>query len=180
MDTPSLTQLIDKAKNAYEAEDFEQAAQWYEQAASQYTQLDDPINAAEMANNRSVSLLRNGNAQGALQAAQGTDQVFARAGDVHRQAMAIGNQASALEALHRTDEAIKLYQQSNELLKGINDQTLRVYVLQSLSGLQLGKRQYLQAMATMQAAMEIKSHLSFRERILKKLIQIVFKLLGNG
>jgi tetratricopeptide (TPR) repeat protein len=179
MDALSLPQMIDKAKSAYKAEDFEEAARWYERAGSQYSDQDDLLNAAEMANNRSVCLLRSGNSQAALAASKGTEKIFAQAGDLRRQAMAMGNQAAALESMQRIDEAISLYQNSNELLKQINDHDLRMFVLQSLSGLQLKRHQYLQALATMQAALDIKQKLSLRERILKKLLQIVFSLLGR-
>lgn len=179
MDVLSLPQMIDKAKAAYDAEDFEEAARWYDRAGNQFTLDLDPINAAEMANNRSVCLLRSGNPQAALAVSRGTEKIFAQAGDIRRQAMALGNQAAAVEAMQRVDEAISLYQQSNELLKQINDHDLRMYVLQSLSGLQLKRRQYLQALATMQAALEIKQKLTLRERILMKLLQIVFSLLGR-
>jgi tetratricopeptide (TPR) repeat protein len=179
MDAPTLSEFIEKAKTAYEAEDFEEAAQWYDRAVGQYTQQGEPLNAAEMANNRSVSLLRGGNPQGALQASLGTEKVFAEAGDLKRQAMALGNQAAALDSLHKVEEAIQLYQQSNQLLKQLNEQALRVYVLQSLSGLQLRQRHYMNAMATMEAALEIKPNLSLRERFLRKLLQIVFKMLGR-
>jgi tetratricopeptide (TPR) repeat protein len=179
MDSYSLPQLIEKAKSAYEVEDFEESARWYDRAGSQYSLQADHLNSAEMANNRSVCLLRAGNPHAALEASRGTEKVFAQAGDLHRQAMALGNQAAALEAMQRIDEAISLYQQSNELLKKIEDHDLRVFVLQSLSGLQLKRRQYLQALATMQAALDLKQKLTLRERILKKLLQIVFSLLGR-
>lgn len=179
METLSLPQMLEKAKTAYETEDFEEAAQWYERAAKEYTALGDAINAAEMNNNRSVSLLRADNPNAAYQAALGTEQVFAQAGDVRRQAMALGNQAAALDNMKKYEEAIQLYRQSNELLKQINDPNLRIYVLQSLSALYLRRRQYLEALAAMQAALDLKSNLSLRERILKKLLQIVFGMLGR-
>ncbi len=120
-----------------------------------------------MANNRSVAVLRSGNAQIAFSIAQGTDQIFAQAGDIRRQAMALGNQAAALDAMNKSDEAIQYYQQCNELLKQGNDPSLRAYVLQSLSGLYLRRRRYLDALIVMEAALDIKEHISFREKVLK-------------
>lgn len=178
-DNISLSQMVEKAKYAYEVEDFEESARWYDRASSQYLLQNDRVNAAEMDNNRSVCLLRSGNPHAALAAAKGTEKVFAEIGDLHRQAMALGNQAAALEAMQRPDEAISMYQQSNELLKQVEDHELRIFVLQSLSGLQLKRRQFLQALATMQAALDLKQKLTIRERILKKLLQIVFSLLGR-
>jgi tetratricopeptide (TPR) repeat protein len=179
MDTPSTGKMIEQARSAYEAEDFDEAAKWYERVASEYALQDDLINAAEMQNNRSVSLLRSGKSQEAYLASKGTEIVFAAAGDAHRQAMALGNQASALEAMKRDSEAIQLYQESNELLKKLNEPDLRIYVLQSLSGLYLRKRKFFEAMAAMQSALDLKQHLSIRERILKKLLQVVFNMLGR-
>lgn len=180
MEEPTLTQLIENAKSAYEAEEFEQAAQWYERASLQYSSMNDLVLAAEMTNNRSVAILRAGNPQNAYTVAKGTEQIFAQAGDIHRQAMALGNQAAALEAMNQADQAIDYYQQSNELLKRVDDQTLRAYVLQSLSGLYLRKRRYLDALVVMEAALDIKEHLSLREKILKRLLQVVSGLLGRS
>jgi tetratricopeptide (TPR) repeat protein len=179
MTTSGTQNPIEQAKTAYEAEDYEEAARWYEQAANQCTARGDLVQAAEMSNNRSVSLLRANNPQAALQASQGTELVFAKAGDARRQAMALGNQASALEGLKKDDEALQLYRRSNEILKELNDHELRIYILQSMSGLHLRHRRYLEAMAAMHAALEIKPHLSLRERFLKKLLQIVYGMLGH-
>lgn len=171
--------MVDQAKSAYDAEDFDEAAKWYERAANEYTAQSDQVNAAEMQNNRSVSLLRAGKPQAAYQASKGTESVFADAKDLRRQAMALGNQAAALEALKKDSEALAHYQQSNELLKSINEPDLRIYILQSLTGVYLRQRQFFQAMAAMQAALELKQHLSLRERFLKKLLQVAFSLLGR-
>ena len=171
--------LIEHAKTAYAVEDYEEAAQWYERAAQQYSAQGDTRLAAEMSNNRSVSLLRADNPQSALQASQGTELVFAQAGDARSQAMALGNQAAALEALKKDSDALLRYQQSNEILKQLNENELRIYILQSMAGLHLRHFRYLEAMAAMHAALEIKPHLSLRERFLKKLLQIVYGMLGQ-
>ncbi len=179
MTTPNSQSYTEQAKAAYEAEDYEEAAQWYERAAAQYTAQGDLLLAAEMSNNRSVSLLRAGNPQNAYQAALGTELVFAQAGDGRRQAMALGNQAAALEGLKKDAEALQRYQQSNEILKQINEHELRTYILQSMSSLHLRHRRYLEAMAVMYVALELKPRLTFREQILKKLLQIVYRMLGQ-
>lgn len=69
-----------------------------------------------MANNCSVAYLKAGNAAAALEAVTGTDAIFAEKGDRLRQAMALGNQAAALEGLNQLDAAIGSYNQSAELL----------------------------------------------------------------
>ena len=56
MTEPTTPQeMIAQAKSAYEAEEFTQAAAAFAAAQQAYTAANDPLNAAEMANNRSVA-----------------------------------------------------------------------------------------------------------------------------
>src|SRR5512140_2944108 len=99
MTLSELTKLSEDGKQAFQAGEYEPAAQKFEAAADGYASLNDKVNAAEMKNNLSVTLLKLGRCQAALDAVLGTDQVFARASDVRREGMAWGNQAAALEEL---------------------------------------------------------------------------------
>ena len=176
----SPQQLTKKAEAAYQNEDYEQAIRLYTTAKEAYTQAGDALSAAEMSNNLSVVWLRQGNAAQSLQALDGAEQVFAQAGDTRRQAMTCGNQAAALEALNRRPEAISAYEQSAALFRQAGETDLRVYVLKSLSALQMRAGRRFEAMATMQAALDSQKSLSLRERLLRKLLQIVFSLLRRG
>jgi tetratricopeptide (TPR) repeat protein len=171
--------LVDQAKAAYQDEEFEKAAELFAQVEKGALASGDALDAAEMANNRSVALLKAGQAEQALQAAQGTDAIFAQAGDIRRQAIALGNQAAALEGLKRYDDAMTLYKQCAELLKSTDDKELRTYVLQSMSALQLRRGKQFEAMVSMEAALDAKQKLSVKDRFLKKLLQTVSKLLNR-
>ncbi len=174
-DTPSS--LAASAEKAYHAGQLPQAAALFEQAAGLYTAAGNPVKAAEMANSQSVVLLRSGDAQAALNACSGTDRIFAQAGEIQKQALALGNQAAALEALNRLDEALDLYRQSSDLLKQTGDQEHRAYVLKSISALQIRTGHQLEGLASMEAALENKKKLSLQERILKKIIHVPFQML---
>ena len=118
MTTPqNIEQLIAEAKAAYEAEEYSQAITGFEAAEQALKANGDLLNAAEMANNRSVALLKSSKPADALACIESTDQVFAQAGDPKRQAMALGNQATALEELGRTDDALAKYHQSVDIFK---------------------------------------------------------------
>jgi tetratricopeptide (TPR) repeat protein len=69
----------------------------------------DELNAAEMKNNESVALLQAGKAKEALQATDGTEEVFQKAGDIKRQGIAVSNRAAALEGLKKWKEALAEY-----------------------------------------------------------------------
>ena len=173
----SLSSTVSQGHTAFKAEDYEQAAGFFATAAAEYQQTGDTLNAAEMANNRSVALLKAGSPQAAFDAAAGTAEIFAQAGDVKRQAMAMANQASALEGLKKDKDALGLYEQSNELLKQVGDKELRSYVLKCISAIQLRSGSQFEAMASMQAAIDNKPSQTVKDRFLNRLIKQVFTLL---
>lgn len=177
--SPSMQQLVNEAKEAYQTEEYQLAAQKFVAAEKAYSQAGDALMAAEMANNRSVALLKGGNAEGALEAASGTEQVFAQVGDIRRQAIALSNQASALEALKKYDNALELYRQAADLLKTTGDEDMRAYILKSISMIQFRHQDRFAALASMRSALESQKNLSLRDRVLKWLLGVVFRMLGG-
>jgi tetratricopeptide (TPR) repeat protein len=172
------TLLAQQAQTAYQAGQYTQAADLFEQAAAETGTAGDESAAAELANNASVAALQAGDAARALRHAANTDELFARAGDRHRQALALGNQAAAHEALGHLDQAANLYQRCSDLLKQTGTAPeMRSAVLKSLSALQLRSGNQLQAMATMQAALDMQKKLTLRERILNKLLKVPFRMM---
>jgi len=172
-------QIVEQARTAYQDEDYSNAAELYKIAENAFTTAGDPLSSAEMANNRSVALLKAGNAKGALLAVEGTDAVFSRVNDEKRQAMALANQAAALESLKKYPEALEHYEQSSEILKRIGENDLRAYVLKSISAIQLRQGKQLEAIASMSASLDNKPNPGVKDRFMKRLIQQVFKLLSR-
>jgi tetratricopeptide (TPR) repeat protein len=176
-DQPSPSQLAHDANRAYQSGDYHKAIQLFQKAADIYQLTGDDLLYAEMANNISVAWLFAGNPQQSLQSAEKTDLIFAQASDTRRQAMALGNQAAALEALGDVDEAINRYQRSLKLLDKKKDKELRASVLKPLSALQLRQGKQLEALALMREAVNSQEHLSLQEKIIKKIIDLPFKLI---
>src|SRR6266545_3235852 len=141
--------LAEEGRRAFEKKQFDLAADFFRQAAEVYTLSGAGLLAAEMNNNLSVSLLQAGNPQDALKAALGTDQVFAAANDLNRQAMALGNQAAALEALKRYKEAM---------------------VMKSAAALKLKTGKITDSAFKMMGALEAKQKPTLFERILRFLL----------
>ena len=131
------SQLADEGKAAFAAGRFAEAAEFFQQAANGFTLGRDGLNAAEMGNNRSVALLKAGKAQAAFESALGTDKVFEGAADIKRQAMALGNQGAALEALKRIDEALELYERSADLFAKSGKRDMQSMVLKTIAGIRL-------------------------------------------
>jgi tetratricopeptide (TPR) repeat protein len=169
-----------EAKNAYLRKDFSAAADAYQAAAASFSSKGDELSAAEMKNNASVAYLQAGNAELALDSALITDQVFASVGDTRRQAIALGNQAAAYEALGQLEAAAKAYESSSDLLKLIGDKELRPTVMRSLSSIQLRLGRQMEALVTMQAGLNQIENPSLMQRLMKKIIQSPFNYFNRS
>lgn len=174
-----LDQLVDEAKKAYEKGEYKQAAIIFERAAESCRAKDDLLLAAEMANNQSVALLQANDAEAALEAVHGTEEVFRQAGESVKQALAIGNRAAALESLGQLEEAEAAYQRSADLLKENGEMDLYAHVMKTLSAVQVRQGKQLEALASMRVGIEGLEKPSLKQRLLKKLLKIPYKFIGQ-
>lgn len=164
--------FADQAVQAYQSGGFTQAARAFEQAAHGYTEHGEPLMAAEMQNNRSVALLRAKDPQAALEALQGTDQLFAASGDSRRQGMALANRASALQVLKRYKESMESYKQAGDALEKAGEINLRVDVMQQLAWLYLRRFKFYEAILTLQSALAGVKNPTLKQRLMKKILFI--------
>lgn len=166
-------QIADQGKQAFESKNFIEAAELFRQAAEGFTVGNSALMAAEMMNNMSVALLQAGRAQEALNAALGTDQIFAEAKDIKRQGMAVGNQAAALEGLNRYDEAIAAFERSAELFAQAGEGDLRSMVMKSAAAIKLKTGKITDSAFKMMGSLDVKENPSFFERILKFFLRFI-------
>jgi tetratricopeptide (TPR) repeat protein len=165
--------LTEDGKLAFQAGQYETAAAMFDRAARGYAALSDQANAAEQKNNLSVALLKMGKPQEALDAASGTDEIFARAKDLKRQGMAVGNEAAGLEALKRLDEALSAYERSAALFAEAGEGDLRSMVLKAAAGIKFRRGKVTDSAYKMIGSLEAKDKPSIFERILKFLLRLV-------
>jgi tetratricopeptide (TPR) repeat protein len=165
--------LNEQGKQAFQAGQLEQAVDSFRAAALAYVSSHDELNAAESRNNLSVALLQLGKSQESLEAALGTDELFAKAGDLKRQGMALGNQAAALESLKRFDEALAAYEHSAVVFEQAGEGDLRAMVLKSAAGVKLRSGKVKESVFKMVGSLEAKQNPSIFERILRTLVRFV-------
>lgn len=176
---PQAEELAEQGRKSYQAGQYASAARQFEQAALLYHQADQPVQAAEMKNNCSVAHLKHGDHAEALDAVLGSAAVFQQAGLLCQQAMALANQAAALEGLQRFEEAITLYQQADQILSACGEHELRAIVLHALAAVQLRSGQQIQALAAAQTALSLQHNLTLRQRVLARLFGTANRLLGR-
>jgi len=165
--------LNEQGKQAFQSGQLDSAVDSFRAAAAAYASEHDDLNASESKNNLSVALLQSNKAQEALEAALGTDDIFAKAGDLKRQGMAIGNQAAALEALKRFDEALAAYERSAAVFADAGEGDLRALVLKSAAGLKLKKGKVTESVFKMVGSLDAKQNPSFFDRILRAVVHFV-------
>ena len=171
MDSQSLEQLAEAAKSIFQQGNFTQAAGEFAHLAQSYADLGDVLMAAEMRNNQSVSLLQAGQAAAALDLVLDTDKIFAQAGDLRRQGLALGNRAAALEALGRADEAARDYDQAADLLDRAGEGDLRAMVLKSRAALDLKRGKVTDSAVNMMGHLASLEKPTLFQRFLKFLLR---------
>lgn len=176
VDNNSPWTISSQAQLAYQRGEYSTAAEQFVSAATAYQAANDLLLAAEMHNNASVAYLQAEDAAAALAETDGTPEIFATAGDLRRQAMAVGNRAAALQGLKRVEEALDSYELSAALFQQAGENDLRLHTLKAMSALQLESGRRLQALATMKAGLDDLKKPTPKQRLLQRLIEIPFRM----
>ncbi len=170
IDQISPQNLADQAKLAFERGDYPTAIKGFTEAANQFLADGNALMTAEMKNNLCVAYLQEKKAKEALESVEGTDQIFAGAGDLRRQGMALANKAAALQALKRKEEAAEFYEKSAAVLEQAGESELKADVYQALAGLEVSRGKMVDAVTAMQSGLMGVEKPTLKQRILKKLL----------
>jgi tetratricopeptide (TPR) repeat protein len=164
--------LAEQATQEYTKGEFAAAAGLFSQAAQAYGQAQDELNAAEMKNNQSVALLKAGKAKDALQATDGTEAIFLKAGDLKRQGIAVANRAAALDGLKKVNEALGEYNRAADIFEQAGEGDMHSMVRKATAELYL-KRGYIgNSQMDILDSIRLAEKPTFAQRILKFLMRM--------
>ena len=175
MDTVNPTTLAEQGKKEYEQENYLAAADRFDQAAQAYASKKDALNAAEMKNNQSVALLQAGKAKEALQATEGTEEIFQNAGDIRRQGIAVSNRAAALEGLKNWKEALAEYDRAASLFEGIGEGDMHSMVRKAAANLNLKRGRLTDSQMDVFDSLRLVEKPTLLQRIMKFLVRMGFR-----
>ena len=164
--------LAEDGKKEYAKGNFMAAANLFLQAAESYTSANDEVNAAEMKNNQSVALLQAGKAKEALQATEGTEEIFQKANDLKRQGIAISNRAAALEGLKKWKEALAEYDRAASLFEQVGEGDMHSMVRKAAANLNLKRGHVTDSQMDVYDSLRLVEKPTFSQRILKFLMRI--------
>jgi tetratricopeptide (TPR) repeat protein len=164
--------LAEQGKKEYEQENYLAAADLFSQAAQTYASSKDELNAAEMKNNQSVALLQAGKAKEALQATDGTEEVFKKAGDVKRQGIAVSNRAAALEGMRKWKEALAEYDRAAALFEKIGEGDMHSIVRKSAANINLKRGRIVDSQMDVYDSLRLVEKPTLTQRFMKFLMRI--------
>lgn len=172
METANPLTLADQGKAEYAKGNFKAAASLFAQAAQIYVSMQDTLNAAEMKNNESVAWLQAGKAQEALQATEGTEETFQKAGDRKREGIAVSNRAAALEGLGKWKEALAEYDRAASLLEQAGEGDMHSMVRKTAANLNLKRGRITDSQMDVYDSLRLVEKPSLSQRIMKFLMRI--------
>jgi tetratricopeptide (TPR) repeat protein len=167
--------LAEDGKKEYGKGNFKAAAGLFSQAAQAYASEGDELNAAEMKNNESVAFLQAGNAQEALQAVEGTEEVFLKAGDLKRQGIAISNRAAALEGLKKWKDALAEYDRAASIFEQAGEGDMHSLVRKSAANINLKRLHVTDTQMDMLDSLRLVEKPTLTQRFMKFLMRIGFR-----
>ena len=164
--------LADDGKKEYGKGSYQTAAGLFSQAAQAYASVQDELNAAEMKNNESVALLQAGKAKEALQATDGTEAVFQKAGDLKRQGIAVGNRAAALEGLKKWNEALAEYDRAAALFEEAGEGDMHSTVRKAAASIHLKRGRVGDSQMDVLDSLRLVEKPTLSQRLMKFLMRI--------
>jgi tetratricopeptide (TPR) repeat protein len=166
--------LAEQGKQEYGKGAYGTAADLFSQAAQAYSAVQDELNSAEMKNNQSVALLKAGKAEAALQATDGTEAIFQKAGDLKRQGIAVANRAAALEGLKKLSEAMDEYNRAANIFEQAGEGDMHSIVRKATAEIFL-KRGYIgNTQMDVLDSLRLVEKPTFTQRILKFMMRLGF------
>ncbi|HJR82204.1 MAG TPA: hypothetical protein VJ821_19175 [Anaerolineales bacterium] len=175
MDTVNPTTLAEQGKQEYEQENYLAAAKLFSHAAQAYTLMKDELNAAEMKNNQSVALLQAGKVNEALQATDGTEEIFQKAGDIKRQGIAVSNRAAALEGLKKWKEALAEYDRAASLFEQSGEGDMHSIVRKAAANINLKRGRLTDSQMDVYDSLRLVEKPTLLQRIMKFLVRMGFR-----
>jgi tetratricopeptide (TPR) repeat protein len=177
LDPSEAASLALNAMQAYEKGQYDLAIDTFEQAREAYAAAGQPQIAAEMANNLSVALGHVGRHQKALEVLEGTFEIFLQHDELTKAAQALGNAAAAYEGLQEWQRAESLYEQAASRFAQLGNREGQHFTLQALSRVRLRQGRAMEAVTTMQGALDVESKPSWRSRLIRKILDLPSRII---
>jgi len=120
-------------------------------------------------------LLQAGKAKDALQATEGTEEIFQKAGDTKRQGIAVSNRAAALEGLGQWNEALAEYDRAATLFEEVGEGDMHSIVRKAAANINLKRGRFVDSQMDVYDSLRLVKKPTFVQRIMKFLVRMGFR-----
>lgn len=174
----SAADLQQQGIQLYDRQEYMDAIRAFEQAKAAFEEADQPDMAAEMTVN--IGLVRRslGENQQALEMMQEALHVFEEMGDKLRMAQVHGNMGGVYALLDEKENALAAYREASNLFLEEGEQQMYAETMLAIGNLKIRSGKLIEGAAAYQVGLEDLDDLSTRQKILKKLTQVIAKLGG--
>jgi tetratricopeptide (TPR) repeat protein len=162
----------------YNQHDYEAAARAFQQAKDAYSNNDQHDMVAEMKVNIGLVHRELGEAQQALEMMQEALRTFEDMSDKMRTAQVLGNLGGVYQGLGDKEQAELSYRKAANLFRELGEEILYSDTLMALGAMQVRNFQLFVGAATYMVALENRTDLNFRQRIIKSLSNLVARMSG--
>jgi len=107
-----------------------------------------------------------------LQATDGTEDLFQKAGDIKRQGIAVSNRAAALEGLKKWNEALAEYDRAASLFEQIGEGDMHSIVRKASANINLKRGRIVDSQMDVYDALRLVKKPTLTQRIMKFLMRI--------
>jgi hypothetical protein len=107
-----------------------------------------------------------------LQATDGTEEIFQKAGDIKRQGIAVSNRAAALEGLKKWNEALAEYDRAASLFEQIGEGDMHSVVRKAAANINLKRGRIVDSQMDVYDSLRLVEKPSLTQRFMKFLMRI--------
>lgn len=172
MNTSHFSPTAKNALNAFNNQDFSTAASLFSKAAKEYLSENQPLLAAEMRNNQSVSFLQANKPKEALTCLEGVAELFSESGDLHKTGITYGNKATAYQEMKEWDLAVDFCEKAATLLLEVGQEEEYIMVMNILVSIQMRRMKFFDAISNARKYIDKIPNPTIRQRFLR----FVFKI----
>ena len=177
---PTADELKGRGVAEYMRGDYEQAAETFRAAATQYEEVGVADMVAEMRVNLGLALHSLGQHDAALEQMTQAHAVFVQMNDAHRTAQALGNMARVYAGQGNSEQAITNYHEAAAIFNELGDEENYGQTVLAIADLQLRGGQVMKAAATFEVGLDCIKNPNTRQKLMKKLLGLRNRMGGGG
>jgi len=165
---------------AYRIGDYEEAETHFQAAIEAARTEGNRKKEAEALNDLGVIRKELGNLDGASEVLQEALDIYGDMEDDRGEGITLGNLGKIEEAAGKYEEAIQSYIEAAAIFEELKDSEMAMYCWQALSRLKIHQKDWIGAISAYEEGIAHLPNNSIKKKIMQKLLQVPFKLMGGS